>query len=255
MAKIFCFSSTGNSLHIVKTMAQSLNAQLISMGTPPISCNDDLIGFVFPVYYWGLPLSVEHYVNNMQITNPNAYVFAILSYGGKVEGAQGAIAQLLESKGVQLQYTQNIKSVENYMLEYQVNNTPQVHQLQDASIQALCQAIHAKKQNSPEEYTNENRTTYAQYPGLDKHSDAHFSVSSACTSCGLCQKICPMGNILLENGKPTFLHQCQHCIACIHICPTQALQWKNLSQGKPRYRNPNISVPELIEFCGLKTHT
>jgi len=52
----------------------------------------------------------------------------------------------------------------------------------------------------------------------------------------------------MEAGKPQFQHQCEHCLACLHNCPARAIDWKDKTQGKARYRNANVSLDELIEF-------
>ena len=43
-----------------------------------------------------------------------------------------------------------------------------------------------------------------------------------CTKCHLCEKLCPTGNIEL-NEYPRFYHRCQQCMRCISFCPTGAL--------------------------------
>jgi len=34
-------------------------------------------------------------------------------------------------------------------------------------------------------------------------------------------------------------------MACLHLCPTEAIQFSKGSEKKGRYKNPNISVDEL----------
>ena len=82
----------------------------------------------------------------------------------------------------------------------------------------------------------------------DENSDRYFSVASACKGCATCQKICPVGNIVMSDGKPVFQHKCEHCLACLHNCPASAIEWKNKTQGKARYRNTHVSLEDLIVF-------
>lgn len=250
MATIFCFSTTGNSLYIANTIAKSLESSVVSMSTPPACCDDDIIGFVFPVYFWGLPNTVASYIEKLKITNKNAYVFTIVCYGGKVSGVQGIVKQLLQQKGVALQYGKNIKSVENYLPRYNVNNTPELHQDVDDNINIICSDIKAKKKTKLERYTFLNKIVYSLYPGKDGSKDVHFSITENCTQCGICGNICPSKNIQLQQGKPIFLHQCEHCMACVHACPTHSINWKDTTQTKEQYRNPHIGAKELIAFCG-----
>lgn len=250
MAKIFCFSSTGNSLYVAKKIADRIDAEVVSMSKAPISCGDDVIGFVFPVYFWGLPKIVEKYVQELQISDKNAYIFAMITYGGKVYGVQGALNRLLQQKGVSLQYSKNVKSVENYIPGYKVNNHSVLHQKVDKEIDIAVNEIIAKRQNKTEKYTFVNEIVFKFFPGKQGNCDMHFAVAPNCTGCGTCQKICPVNNVALQNGKPVFLHKCEHCLACMHVCPTCVVDWKKSTQNKERYHNPQINRQELISFSG-----
>nr|MCR4929924.1 EFR1 family ferrodoxin [Lachnospiraceae bacterium] len=44
-----------------------------------------------------------------------------------------------------------------------------------------------------------------------------------CVGCGKCEKICPMGNIKIENGKAVSKDKCTMCYRCINLCPNQAI--------------------------------
>jgi ferredoxin len=79
-------------------------------------------------------------------------------------------------------------------------------------------------------------------PGMDKN----FNVSIDCKSCGICEKVCPVKNIEIINGKPLFKHKCEQCLACIHHCPSKALNIENKTQNKKRYINPDVTLKEII---------
>jgi ferredoxin len=44
-----------------------------------------------------------------------------------------------------------------------------------------------------------------------------------CTICELCLNNCPTENILLNDGKITFLDKCTYCMRCYNFCPTYAI--------------------------------
>ena len=56
-----------------------------------------------------------------------------------------------------------------------------------------------------------------------------------CVGCGKCAKMCPLNNIELKNSKPVWGKNCTHCMACICLCPTEAIEYGKKSVGKPRY--------------------
>ena len=47
-----------------------------------------------------------------------------------------------------------------------------------------------------------------------------------CISCGLCEKICPVNNIKVNN-YPIFNGSCQSCMRCITYCPVNAISTRN----------------------------
>ena len=44
-----------------------------------------------------------------------------------------------------------------------------------------------------------------------------------CVSCGRCEKLCPMGNIVMKDGLPVFGKECIGCTACSFNCPADAI--------------------------------
>ncbi|MCC8155352.1 MAG: EFR1 family ferrodoxin [Tannerellaceae bacterium] len=67
-----------------------------------------------------------------------------------------------------------------------------------------------------------------------------FYATDACTSCGLCRKICPTNTIHMEKGKPAWNDTCIQCVACIHRCPERAIEYGKVSLHKGRYYHPAI---------------
>lgn len=248
MATVFCFSSTGNSLHTAKKISEAINAELISMTSDVKKCDDDVIGFVFPCYYWDLPINVENFINNLEITNKNAYVFAVITFGSVIMGVMGHVNALLHKKGMELSYGKKIKSVENYNLSFKVNDTPEFQKIVEQNINRTVLEIKEHKTNSFGIYTFANLIARSFSPALKPDCDKKFTISDDCTGCGICEKVCPVKNIKIADGKPTFSGKCEHCLGCIHACPKQAVNWSGKTEGKQRYLNPYIKLQELMNF-------
>jgi len=247
MATIFCFTSTGGSLYAAKTIMQKIDGKVLPMNENTAICDDNVIGFVFPVYFWGLPRIVARFVSNMQISNKNAYVFAVAVSGGPVFGVLGMLKKLLKQKGIKLQYGARLISVSNYIPNYRsVNDGEKLRKRTDENILKIADAIKNKKTNRVHSFTVLNRLAYKTYP--NENSDRYFSIADTCTGCMICQKICPVKNIIIKSGKPEFKHKCEHCLACLHNCPVHAIDWKHKTEGKQQYRNANITLEELISF-------
>ena len=54
----------------------------------------------------------------------------------------------------------------------------------------------------------------------------------------LCEKLCPLNNIELQNKEPVWGTNCTHCMACICGCPKEAIEYGRISKGKVRYQCP-----------------
>jgi len=52
-------------------------------------------------------------------------------------------------------------------------------------------------------------------------------ITSECTSCGLCARKCPTGNISMKDGKPIFAKSCVFCFRCVYACPAHAMKSNN----------------------------
>ncbi len=59
--------------------------------------------------------------------------------------------------------------------------------------------------------------------GGGKHT---LSISSACSTCGICEMNCPMGHDIARSRESGIVinSDCLHCGACIAACPQNALQ-------------------------------
>ena len=87
--------------------------------------------------------------------------------------------------------------------------------------------------------------------------DGRFRVDETCTSCGICEKVCPAANIRLEPAsgvnpeaasakQPVWLHRCEQCYACLQWCPEAAIQWGDKTAGRDRYHHPEVKVTDLF---------
>ena len=77
-------------------------------------------------------------------------------------------------------------------------------------------------------------------------ADTNFIISDTCKGCGNCAKLCPRGNIKIENGRPVFRHNCELCHACIQWCPNFAIRNPNFDIDLPQYHNPAIRMSDMI---------
>jgi ferredoxin len=91
------------------------------------------------------------------------------------------------------------------------------------------------------------RTLHPILLNISGRYDRRFSADGNCTSCGTCEKVCPVNNITMKDGKPVWWHDCQFCLACIHFCPQRAIQWNGVTQEKGRYHDPCVTAADIAK--------
>jgi ferredoxin len=252
---IFYFSSTGNSLAVARQIAEKLgDSTLVSMAKKPpihpLGGPSERIGFVFPVYFFGLPRLVKHCIENLRLV-PQTSCFGIVTYGGEVVDTLGMLEDTLGRKGCSLQYAEKVKMPGNYIAMYQAYPDPKIKRQLDAAAQAVDRIADEISKGVRKPARRHfvlfsrvvNGFLYRNIPAWDKP----FFAGKECTHCGLCVSVCPVGNISLEGGAPVWLHNCERCCACIQWCPVEAIQRGKKTAGRRRYRHPGVKVADIVK--------
>jgi len=55
-----------------------------------------------------------------------------------------------------------------------------------------------------------------------------------------------VNNIKIVDGIPEWQHKCQRCLACIHFCTQEAIQYGKKTARRKRYHHPEITVNDII---------
>ena len=248
MNTIYCYTATGNSLYIAKHISEKIQAEIIPISNKEQICNSDVIGFVYPVFFWGMPLSMEQFVKDLKIQNKNAYIFAVYTYGGTALFCAAVLNNLLKKKNTHLSFISSVKMVENYIPSFKVNDNPAIWDNADKKIEIISKSINERKNSKFHTGTFINKIIHHLYPAHNKNCSKDFAVKKSCIGCGLCSKICPTQNIKINNNVPIFENHCDHCLGCLNMCPYDAIEYKNKTNGKTRYKNTHIKPDEIIEW-------
>ena len=245
MATVFYYTSTGNSLYAAKEIAGVIGGKAVKINSDIKVCDDEVIGFVAPCFWWGLPHQVIDFIKDLNITSKQPYIFAVMPCGGPGFGYLGQYLPLLKEKGLSLSYGTLLVCTSNYVPEYKIDDSEKDMIRMQKRLEEIKKELSERKIKNVRGFTAVNRAIYKAYPGKD--SDRYFTVNGDCNGCQICEKICPVKNIVMSDGRPQFNHRCEHCLSCLHACPKQAIDWKNKTQGKGRYRNPYITLQELLD--------
>ncbi|MFC1594212.1 EFR1 family ferrodoxin [Candidatus Omnitrophota bacterium] len=256
--KIYYFSGTGNSLKIARDLAGELkDTQLIPISQvisdKKIDSPAQRIGIVYPVYMWGMPLIVTNFINKLK-AEKNIYIFAIATYGGVSGSALRSTADKLHAKGLLLSAGFIVMMPGNYTPLYgaiPLEKQKKMFAKAKEKVKYIAQIVKTKQTSGIETsslFTNLifSGLLYKLLSSQIPMSDVNYWSDKNCNGCGVCKKVCPVGNIEMVDDRPVWLHKCELCVACLQWCPQEAIQFKNSTIGRKRYRHPEVRVSDII---------
>lgn len=253
---IFYFSGTGNSALIAKLTAQNIEfceALTIEGYVHGDPVDAAVLGFVFPVYWWGLPNIVRRFISQLQIKSAE-YVFTSVTMGSASGNAIPYVRELLAEKGIQLSAGFEYRMVDNYIIAHGAPGETTIRNKVENAAKKVLQDTKLIQERKTLPIKREKywvKAINSHYIGTYRSLDKKFSVSDACIHCGLCERKCPVGNIKFINGTLTWNHQCESCMRCIQICPQKAINYADRTVKRERYfldHNQGIDFIEGIIY-------
>lgn len=251
---ILYFSGTGNSQLVALQLAEligddevvSINYHLKSGKNVTIRSERPLV-FVAPTYCWRLPKVVERWIMETSFQGCQDAYF-ILTCGGDCGNAASYAEKLCTKKGLRFCGLAPVVMPENYLALFPTPDKAECQAVIERAkphISQLAKQIQAGKHFSTPSVSLagklESGPVNPLFYALFVH-DKGFTASDRCISCGKCALRCPLNNIAMADGKPTWKGNCTHCMACIGGCPTEAIEYKSKSKGRNRYYIMNDSL-------------
>jgi len=252
MTKIFYFSGTGNSLWSAKKIAYIIGEpwELYNIGIEAqkneIIIDAQAVILVFPSYAYGLPLLVRSFVKRAVFNTP--YVASFVTFGSSPCGTLGILRRILKKKGINKMYFGCIPSVENYLALFGVPDAKKIEHrfdMQKKATEKAAEALLEQRENSVNTFTVFSSFVSWLFSIGIKIFYKKYRVSGNCNGCAVCEKICPVAAITMQNGLPVFSSRCEHCQGCINICPLRAIQFGRVKFGNPGYCHPEITIADL----------
>lgn len=251
--KIFYSTATGNSLYVAKTIRDKFkDCELISMSKAlkenKFEVTEDVIGFIYPVHYAGIPIVANEFISKLRI-NENAYIFAIgVTGGGGADTSFNQINNVLPNK-LKISNFCTIKYISNYT---RASRNPTEQRAKDAikenesKLMNFIESLRKREIKEKDFKWGIGNLEYNIWKDYYKSKDKKFNVNERCVNCKMCEKVCPVDNIIIENNKPKWSGKCTDCMACINICPKEAINIGKSTINKNRYLNPYVRREELL---------
>ena len=261
MGKIFWFSATGNSFRAAQQIAEESGGkyELVKITDSLIASSpvieDKEVGLVFPVYGWTLPQPVKDFIKKAEFRNIE-YCFGVITMGGAAGKAGLILKSLLKKRGIELSFFDRAAMPDNCIYLFDTTSSKGEKHVSDFiekgrdSLSKTAEKIGGKeRQPGPGGNLFGYFLTYIvgslfslQYRGFDKK----FSVSNACTGCGICRDVCSVSNITIVEGRPVFLDKCVICMGCINWCPVKAIDYKGKTAKRSQYHYPGLDYKDIM---------
>lgn len=249
MVLILYFTGTGNSEYVAKriekeTEEASLNLfQKIKDNDYTELYSDKPWVVVVPTYAWRIPRIAEKWMEETVLSG-NTDIYFVMTCGGNIGNAEKYLKALCSEKGMRYLGCFEIVMPENYIAMFSTPTKDEAVSIIEKAKTEMDKAIDFIKLGKPfpERHVtvidkmNSGIVNDLFYP-VFVHAKKFYATED-CISCGLCEKVCPLSNVRLVNGKPIWADNCTHCMACINRCPKEAIEYGKHSKGLPRYICP-----------------
>lgn len=252
---IYYFSGTHNSRYAALRLGSMCGEDVRFIpATEPYTENlsteiDKTVGFVFPVYAWGVPPIVLDFIKRLpesmaaRMNEESVYTWCVATCGDETGMAVEMLKKALQDRGINLSATWSLIMPNVYVLlpGFGVDTKDVEKRKLNEAIERIKEI--AGKVNKKERTDDVHIGPMARlktaliYPlfkrwGIDTKK---WHYTDNCIGCGKCANVCPVGNIAMIEGHPHWGKDCTSCCGCYHICPTHSAEYGNSTKGKGQY--------------------
>ncbi len=246
---VLYFSGTGNSRFVAQLIAKlcndelkSINKMLRTRRLDPFNAqyafeSNRPFVIVCPTYCWHLPQVVEDFLLDSRFLGSHDMYF-FLTCGGSTGNAEDHARQICTKLEMNFRGLASTQMPENYITLFKAPEADEAVAIIRAAIpqvESVARLIASDRDISD---SNAGNGVPAFVRSLFYRffiHDRRFRVKNNCTGCTTCAKLCPMVNIRMRNGKPTWNGRCIQCQSCISVCPVNAIEFGTWTLRKRRY--------------------
>lgn len=246
---ILYFSGTGNSAYTAERIGKEIGDEVQNLfeklrGKDFSGMSSERPWVVAtPTYAWRIPRILQEWLEKTELSGSRDIYF-VMTCGDSIGNAGKYLRPLCARKGMNYRGCFQVVMPENYIALFRTPSEEEALKIIGQAEKSIDQAasVIQREEAFPEpaitleDRLNSGLVNDVFYPLL-VHAKK-FYVTDACISCGVCERVCPLNNVRLENGRPVWGKNCTHCMACICRCPKEAVEYGRHSKGLPRYTFP-----------------
>ncbi|HIR12929.1 MAG TPA: EFR1 family ferrodoxin [Candidatus Choladousia intestinavium] len=209
---VFYFTGTGNSLYVAKRIEKDPVSIPQVMQGAAMEFTGDSIGIVTPIYGHEVPGMVREFLKKAHFHT--SYFYMILTYGNRHGGAAELAEKLCEECGIRVQYINLVLMADNWLPSFDMEEQKRLDKKEEQQIEGILQDLRERKEKIAQ-VTQEDRAAHREF---------------------------------LSHMERMPADAWQHLLRITDACPERAVQLTIPEKNpKARYRNPNISLQEIIK--------
>ena len=158
--------------------------------------DDEKIGIVFPVYFYGLPTVVAEFIDKLTIESSlDTFIYTVITCAGSIGNADKTLEKLLGKKNLELKSSFSVTMPNNYNIMSDLPDKEQqnlILQNAEKEIEKIAKLIKTNTTGNFAKHGHFSIFTPIVYRiyGIYR-STKNFYTTQNCNNCGSCASMCP----------------------------------------------------------------
>ena len=232
---LFYFSGTGNSRFVAQAFCRAAGAQCYSieekLDASALVQAHEIVGFCYPIYGSCVARPMREFVlaHTEALAGKRFVVLCTqLMFSGDGAHALSALLPGGEKSVVYAEHFNMPNNLCNFHMFRVTNGRENAARLKRAEKRAARAAeeiaagrIHRRGFHPVSIALGKSQSAF--WPAIEERAKDDILVDADCIRCGLCARICPVGNLSMGTDGVEQAGKCVVCYRCVNACPKQAI--------------------------------